>query len=114
MALFGSDGVIEEMTERKGKSHSSHLTLMIEKLLEGHKMKTNDLSGVVFSDGPGSYTGLRIGASVAKGICFVHDIPLFSYSGLRAVAMKASKEAGKNDIYLGCFTPLEAARYFIL
>ena len=59
-----------------GKPHSTLLTVFISELLEETRLKVSDLDGVAVSCGPGSYTGLRIGVSVAKGIAYGSSIPL--------------------------------------
>lgn len=64
------------------KSHSNSLTPLIEQLLHHCDLQMGDLNAVAVSSGPGSYTGLRIGLSTAKGLCFALDIPLLSISSL--------------------------------
>lgn len=81
-------GTYEIHTE---KSHSGALTQMIEHLLEVTKVATNDLEAVAISKGPGSYTGLRIGTSTAKGLCYGLDIPLISVNTLESMAFGVSK-----------------------
>ena len=71
---------------RLEKSHSTHLTVLIEQLLENTGHALAGLAAVAVSDGPGSYTGLRIGAAAAKGLCFALDIPLVAVSTLGALA----------------------------
>ena len=66
--------------------HSDHLHLFIEKLLKESNLQINQLSGVAVSMGPGSYTGLRIGVSTAKGLCYANDIPLISINTLEVLA----------------------------
>lgn len=65
--------------------HASHLTLFIEQALEKAAVIRNDLAAVAISMGPGSYTGLRIGASTAKGLCYALDIPLIAVNTLEAM-----------------------------
>ncbi len=67
-------------------SHSAFLTVFVEEALQEAGMKTGDLDAVAVSRGPGSYTGLRIGVSVAKGICFGQDIPLLAIDTMKALA----------------------------
>ncbi len=67
-------------------SHSSLLTVFVEEVLGEAGMKTSDLDAVAVSQGPGSYTGLRIGVSVAKGICFGQDLPLLAIDTMKALA----------------------------
>jgi tRNA threonylcarbamoyladenosine biosynthesis protein TsaB len=66
--------------------HSDHLHLFIEKLLKESNLQINQLSGVAVSMGPGSYTGLRIGVSTAKGLCYACDIPLIAINTLEVLA----------------------------
>jgi tRNA threonylcarbamoyladenosine biosynthesis protein TsaB len=59
-------------------SHAEQLHLFIEEVLTQADKSLNDLSAIAVSKGPGSYTGLRIGVSAAKGLCYALDIPLIS------------------------------------
>ena len=68
------------------KSHSSLLHVMIDNLLEYTEVERSELRGIAISMGPGSYTGLRIGASAAKGLCYALDIPLVGVDTLEAMA----------------------------
>lgn len=68
------------------KSHSGLLAPSIKSLVEYCGYTISDLEGVAVSEGPGSYTGLRIGVSAAKGLCFSLDIPLIAVSTLEAMA----------------------------
>ena len=67
-------------------SHSENLHVFIDDLIKRNKLKFNELKACAISRGPGSYTGLRIGLSAAKGICFGLDIPLISISSLKVLA----------------------------
>lgn len=64
------------------KSHSNSLTPLIEQLLKHCDIQIHQLSAIAVSSGPGSYTGLRIGLSTVKGLCFALDIPLIAISSL--------------------------------
>lgn len=81
-------------------SHASMLMPLIDKLFKQAKLSVEDISAVSFSEGPGSYTGLRIGLSTAKGICYAANIPLISTSTLRAVAVgiKKSLSLSRKDL----------------
>lgn len=68
-----------------GYIHSEALTLYIEEVLFMAKIEITQLAAVSFSSGPGSYTGLRIGLSTAKGICFALAIPLIAIDTLDAL-----------------------------
>jgi tRNA threonylcarbamoyladenosine biosynthesis protein TsaB len=71
------------------KSHSSALTLLIESMVAHTQISMADLEGIALSQGPGSYTGLRVGASVAKGLCYALEIPLYAIDTLLAMAHTA-------------------------
>jgi len=67
-------------------SHSEDLHFFIEESLEAATFSTADLDAIAVSKGPGSYTGLRIGVSAAKGLCFALDLPLIGISTLESMA----------------------------
>lgn len=67
-------------------SHSKQLHLLIKSLMNENNLKFEDLHAVAVSSGPGSYTGLRIGISATKGLCFALDIPLIAIDTLTLLA----------------------------
>jgi tRNA threonylcarbamoyladenosine biosynthesis protein TsaB len=102
---------IQEKSEER--SHASTLTVFINEIFERNRLSANELSAVAVSMGPGSYTGLRIGVSVAKGICYGTDIPLIAiptleamYIGLRDKLHLENHEIPGNSI----FAPMIDAR----
>ncbi len=110
VALHDADNgrLIGQSELRLEKSHSTHLTILIEQLLENTGHTAADLAAVAVSDGPGSYTGLRIGAAAAKGLCFALDIPLVAVSTLGALAAQvAAGTAGAEETL---FCPMLDAR----
>jgi tRNA threonylcarbamoyladenosine biosynthesis protein TsaB len=76
VALCSSTEIISLRESNDLKSHSSMLTVFIDELLRDNHIGAKDLDAVAVGKGPGSYTGLRIGVSVAKGIAFAASIPL--------------------------------------
>ena len=74
-------------------SHAEKLHLFIQEILEENNLKLSNLDAVAISTGPGSYTGLRIGVSAAKGLCFSLDIPLISVPTLTALANQVKQQA---------------------
>ncbi len=66
--------------------HASRLTLLIAEVLRESDLSFKDLSAVAVSKGPGSYTGLRIGVSTAKGLCYATDLPLIGVDTLKSMA----------------------------
>ena len=100
---LAKDGEVLALKESsEDKSHSALITLFIEEVLVGAGVEMKDLEGVAVSEGPGSYTGLRIGVSTAKGLCYALDIPLIAVSTLRAMALGASTGHGKGENTLYC------------
>ncbi|MFC6221609.1 tRNA (adenosine(37)-N6)-threonylcarbamoyltransferase complex dimerization subunit type 1 TsaB [Hymenobacter artigasi] len=98
-----ADGSLVGQSElRLDKSHSTHLTILIEQLLENTSHQLADLAAVAVSDGPGSYTGLRIGAAAAKGLCFALDIPLVAVSTLKALAAQVANGTARPENHLFC------------
>lgn len=71
-------------------SHSEYLTVYIEELLKENNLTSNELDAVAVSMGPGSYTGLRIGLSVAKGLCYAIEKPLIGVPTLQSMAFGAA------------------------
>lgn len=81
------------LSEEQGamRQHAQVLLPMIERLLHSASVGIAELDGIVFGCGPGSFTGLRIACSVAKGLAYGHDLPLYPASTLAAVAQEALK-----------------------
>ena len=75
-------------------SHAERLHVYIDAVLKEADVKSEDLSAIAVSKGPGSYTGLRIGVSAVKGLCFALDKPLISIPTLEALAHQVEAENG--------------------
>lgn len=69
----------------EGRSHASILTVFIEELLHERSLEITDLDAIAVSMGPGSYTGLRIGVTVAKGLCYGASLPLIALPTLESM-----------------------------
>ncbi|RKR14102.1 tRNA threonylcarbamoyladenosine biosynthesis protein TsaB [Maribacter vaceletii] len=67
-------------------SHAEQLHIFIEEALQEASLSSKDIDAIAVSKGPGSYTGLRIGVSAAKGLCFSLDVPLISIATLESMA----------------------------
>jgi len=76
VALCVSSGILSVKESNDNRSHASMLTVFIGDILKENGLESSALEAVAVSKGPGSYTGLRIGVSVAKGIAFAASIPL--------------------------------------
>ena len=75
-------------------SHAERLHVYIDDVLKEASIAINDLDAIAVSKGPGSYTGLRIGVSAAKGFCYAIDKPLISIATLEALANQVNIENG--------------------
>lgn len=81
------DGKLLDTEESgEGQNHARLVTVFAEKILKRNHISPNQLKAVAVSKGPGSYTGLRIGVSTAKGICYASNIPLIAVGTLEAMA----------------------------
>ncbi len=88
---FAVDGKVVGIKESNDeKAHASQLTVFIDQLAKETGINIPDLEAVVVSKGPGSYTGLRIGVSAAKGICYAAEKPLISISSLDSMVCGAT------------------------
>ena len=105
---LGVDGnVIDSDSSHIDKSHSKILTGQIQSLIARSEKQLDQLSVVAISIGPGSYTGLRIGLSVAKGLCYALDIPLIGISTLASLAHHGIEKIQQSDCL---YVPLIDAR----
>jgi tRNA threonylcarbamoyladenosine biosynthesis protein TsaB len=95
------DGEMLSIREASTNSHASQMTVFIEQCLAESNIKITDLSAVAISNGPGSYTSLRVGISTAKGICYGLGIPLIAVDTLTSMAM-AAYEIVKDDTAIYC------------
>ncbi|HIA36804.1 MAG TPA: tRNA (adenosine(37)-N6)-threonylcarbamoyltransferase complex dimerization subunit type 1 TsaB, partial [Flavobacteriales bacterium] len=84
---LGKNGTLISFKETKvDRSHASSITIFIEQILSEEGLSAKDLDAIAVSKGPGSYTGLRIGVSTAKGLCYALDIPLIAINSLESLA----------------------------
>jgi len=82
------DGTLKDWMESKeGQTHARLVSVYAEELLRRNNIKPDELVAIAVSKGPGSYTGLRIGVSTAKGICFARHIPLIAIGTLEAMTL---------------------------
>ena len=94
IAKNGETIVCKEIAE-EGYSHAEKLHVFIEEVIAEAKITVQDLTAIAVSQGPGSYTGLRIGVSAAKGLCFALNIPLIAVDTLQTLASQAKVSEGK-------------------
>lgn len=97
VALAKGGDVLFEKVSADGPSHAVLLGCYVEEALSYAKKADLRIDAVAVSAGPGSYTGLRIGVSVAKGVCFGSGIPLIAVPTLEILASKAVLQAKDSD-----------------
>ena len=113
LAQGGQTVLCREIAE-KGYSHAERLHVFIAEILQESGVNFQELNAVAVSQGPGSYTGLRIGVSAAKGLCYSLDIPLIAIDTLQVLAAQAHIEQGlivamidarRMEVYSAIFNP---------
>lgn len=82
------------------KTHSELLAVFVNEIIIGLKIKMTDIDAVAISGGPGSYTGLRIGTSTAKGLCFGANLPLMSLNTIQIMATMARAKYSQDIDYI--------------
>ena len=98
------DGVVKGLKESsEEKTHAKLLTIFIDQLLIELNYKIADFDAISISKGPGSYTGLRIGVSTAKGLCYAKDLPLIAINTLQSMAKGVILKANSKDILMDDF-----------
>lgn len=85
-------------TQEDGFSHGENLTLFIEELIKNEDISMKQLAAVSVASGPGSYTGLRIGVSCAKGLCYALSIPLIAIDALTSLKELAKLKHTKSTL----------------
>lgn len=92
----------------EGKNHAKNIAIFIEDIFRQHAINPNEIDAIAVSSGPGSYTGLRIGVSIAKGFCYANNIPLISVNSLKSLVECAieDEKMGIVDFYMDSNTVL--------
>lgn len=107
------EGVLGEVRFRGGRLHSARLMEAVDSLFKITNLKPHDINFVTVSSGPGSFTGLRVGMSTAKGFCYALGVPMVLVSSLEAMAVSAGAfqglivpvfDARKKEVYAAVFT----------
>lgn len=99
VALAKDGKVIGLKENNEGLNHSVLLGTYVNEILIENSLSVADLDAVAISMGPGSYTGLRIGVSLAKGLCFGGNIPLIAINTLQALALSVSSREKAEALY---------------
>jgi tRNA threonylcarbamoyladenosine biosynthesis protein TsaB len=88
VALHKEEKLLAKTTLFSDYTHSSMLTTLVQNIMDTNNLPLSELHAIALSKGPGSYTGLRIGVSTAKGLCFGLDVPLIAINTLEAFALQ--------------------------
>ncbi len=95
VALFDSGVLLSASELFADRSSSEMLTTMISQVADQARVALSDLDAIAVARGPGSYTGLRIAVSTAKGLCFGLEKPLLSYNTLKVMAWSVKGQTGE-------------------
>jgi tRNA threonylcarbamoyladenosine biosynthesis protein TsaB len=117
VALHAEGKLVVDREVHIPQSHASKLALLVDEVVKLSGKKLNELNAVAIASGPGSYTGLRIGTSMAKGLCYSLNIPLISIGTLDVMASQVSHvnsqrsllcpmiDARRMEVYCKVFAP---------
>ena len=112
VALFGNGKLLGESYQNTGLTHSQTLMVMAEDMLKTARKTAQDVEAVAVAEGPGSFTGVRIGVAAAKGFAWGSGIPCYGVSTLEAMALSlgayeghicACMDARRSQIYNAVF-----------
>lgn len=98
VALSVNGIILEEREDKNGKNHASQLTRFVEEVMKSTDQSFSQLDAIAVSGGPGSYTGLRIGVSTAKGLCYATGLPLIAIPSLESMVHHVISNAEKYGI----------------
>jgi tRNA threonylcarbamoyladenosine biosynthesis protein TsaB len=99
VALSKNGLLIDSIEYDNGYSHAENLHPFIERILQKNNIQIQELNAVSVSKGPGSYTGLRIGASAAKGLAYALNLPLIGVDTLQIMAVAAAEKMSQADFF---------------
>lgn len=103
-------GKIDFLCTVQPRQHARRLLPMIEELLDRNAMNLSDLDAIAFVRGPGSFTGLRIGAGVAQGLALGAGVPILGLSSMAVMALKASRAIPDRELLI-CMQAREQELY---
>ena len=109
-AVCKDGSLIKQCINYEGSNHARLLPMYIEELLSFAREQNLPIDAVALSEGPGSYTGLRIGASTAKGLCYGLNVPLIPVPTLEVLCEAARKQSAVSSQYSDVLLPMIDAR----
>ena len=107
VALYDGGSIVATRGSDSPNAHSSHLAVFVDEIMKERGIEPSDIDAVCVSSGPGSYTGLRIGVSSAKGLCYALGKPLLSVPTLVSMAALYYRQ---HPEYQGMVCPMIDAR----
>jgi tRNA threonylcarbamoyladenosine biosynthesis protein TsaB len=90
VALHDNQTLLSQAEIKEPQSHAAQLALLVQQSMHQAGVALKDIDAVAIAYGPGSYTGLRIGTSTAKGLCYALDVPLIAVGTLELLAFQGS------------------------
>lgn len=109
IALINNNKIIQELKKETYKNHSEYIVPMIQEILLSNDLTTKDLNEIIVVNGPGSFTGTRLGVTDAKMLAYTLNIPIKTISSIEAIAFSHEEENKIIEIpdskgkYLGIF-----------
>lgn len=100
VALTRGERLLALRETNEKNAHSKLLAVFIDEVLKEAGVKPSQLAGIAVSEGPGSYTGLRIGVSAAKGLCYAANLPLIPVGTLHSLAYAMKQFASEGDLLM--------------
>jgi tRNA threonylcarbamoyladenosine biosynthesis protein TsaB len=100
VALYYSEDKYFESVIKDKRSHSEKLLISVDEVLNSAGIKIKDVQAIAVSAGPGSFTGLRIGMSAAKGLAFGAGLPIIPVPTFEAIAMRVCSELEEGDEFI--------------
>jgi tRNA threonylcarbamoyladenosine biosynthesis protein TsaB len=100
VALHDNGHLVNALTVSEGQAHAAKLAVLIDDLFKESQFDINEIKAVALSAGPGSFTGLRIGTSTVKGICYALNVPLIAITTLDLLAFQVKKKMQDNIDFL--------------
>lgn len=113
VAISGNGSLLEYIHNEEERNHAASINLNIDKVLKLAGIKIKDLKAISVCGGPGSYTGLRIGLSTAKAICYTQDIPLILENRLTLMASAPYYKFQNQYNYYFSILQARAGEYYI-
>jgi tRNA threonylcarbamoyladenosine biosynthesis protein TsaB len=110
VCLANNGVIVKTVTNSVQKEHASFVHEAIQQMIQSQLFKWSDVSAIAVTEGPGSYTGLRVGMSSAKGLCYALDLPLIVISTLDMIAADLIDAQGKDETGERLYCPLIDAR----